>query len=700
MPPKIVIKKIYRKIRTPIYDILSEYKDILFDTHIKSNQPIIHTSYIPISSLDIKKINKKTAEYLADMYLAHRFDLLGTGWITNSYNSKPIGLENFKYNMNVKFNIKENLLPAHYKKAQQIYSLTDKDYSPIDWQKDYKSGYRWNQKNWYKRQRDGIAKGADIKIPWELARLQHLPQLAIFAIILPRKKNKFIREFRNQILDFIANNPPKIGVNWTCTMDIGIRSANMLIAYDLFTQLDDFGILDKNFKQIFANSIYEHSHHIIHNLEYDEYLTSNHYLADITGLLFCCSYLNPNNRIIRWLDFAVSELINEIDKQFNNDGSNFEASTSYHRLSGELAIYSIALILSLPKETIIKLKKSKAILSRNNTISLPDWLIERLFKIGRFTADITKPNDNIPQIGDNDSGRLFRFSPNGHFLSAAQAERKYHNLNAYTQHICSEDELFWDENIINHHTFIANFAGIFDYPTFERSADMFPFEKSIIQTLAKGVKFPILQNTYKTPVIHNINVPNTIFKFRKEMIFEFPNNNLIADLNFISYPDFGLYIFKSKSLYLCIMAGGIGQNGNGGHAHNDKLSFELNIAGKDIIIDAGCYLYTSLIEKRNEFRSVHSHNVAIVDEQEQCHWHPTNKGWFSMINEIDCKVISVTTNEIEFYAQYRDIRQKRRFIIDKHQLTIIDFANKPFRQNIARKFSPGYGKLITKNFSI
>ena len=56
-------------------------------------------------------------------------------------------------------------------------------YKTIDWQRDFKSGYRFSSKKWYKSQRKNIPPGVDIKVPWELSRLQHLPQMAIFATI-------------------------------------------------------------------------------------------------------------------------------------------------------------------------------------------------------------------------------------------------------------------------------------------------------------------------------------------------------------------------------------------------------------------------------------------------------------------------------------------------------------------------------------
>lgn len=55
----------------------------------------------------------------------------------------------------------------------------------------------------------------------------------------------------------------------------------------------------------------------------------------------------------------------------------------------------------------------------------------------------------------------------------------------------------------------------------------------------------------------------------------------------------------------------------GTHLHNDLLSFVYCYAGKEIIIDAGAFCYTSDMEKRNEFRSTMKHNTIMVDDEEQ-----------------------------------------------------------------------------------
>lgn len=682
MPPQELAKKVVNKINIKVKNKIQRSRDLRYGTHIDFNVPPIQNSYIDIKELNTSKIDIKLARYLSQMYCEHRFDLLGSGWVKNSYDSVALGVEGYKYDMDIS-------APKNVANG----------YEPIDWQKDYKSGYRWSEKTWYKDIKFGDKLGVDIKVPWELARFQHLPQLAIFCMIDESLKEQNIKEFKHQVLDFIANNPPRMGVNWVCTMDVGIRAANMLVAFDMFTQLDSFGILNDEFKQTFANSIYEHGAHIVNNLEYSEFGRNNHYLSDIAGLLYVSAYLENSDEINKWLAFSIQEIINEMEYEFYEDGGNFESSTNYHRLSGELMIYGTALILGLKEEKIkalqsyttqdwkvkpkLELFKNQQFKIENSTfkIDLPQWYIDRLYKIGRFTVDITKQNGEIPQFGDNDSGRFFRFSPIGEFLTNKEAVSRYLNLKGYSE----DDELFWDENILNHSTFISCFSGLFEGEIFENSMN---FEKSFINSMAK--------NTLQTKDKSYKNIKKNTYSLeglnhKKSIIIDSQIDT--KNLKFIAYPDSGIFIFKVNNFHLSICATPLGQNDNGGHTHNDKLSYELWMDGKDIVRDPGTYLYTPLPHKRNEFRSIKAHSVPIVENIEQNKLGNLRSELFGLQNNSICYIKDFGYGFIELIIKYKNIKIVRRFVINEDNLEVIDMCNYEFKYSEFEFYSNGYGKV-------
>ena len=82
-----------------------------------------------------------------------------------------------------------------------------------------------------------------------------------------------------------------------------------------------------------------------------------------------------------------------------------------------------------------------------------------------------------------------------------------------------------------------------------------------------------------------------------------------------AFPLGGFFVMRSGNTHVVVRCGDVGQNGNGGHSHNDVLSFELwhHVA---LVVDPGTYVYTSDPVSRNAFRSTASHNTVSVDRAE------------------------------------------------------------------------------------
>jgi hypothetical protein len=709
MPRKKAIRKVSRKIGELLYYKINEKINIKSCNHLEDRLKISY-SYIDSSKFDLSISNIEQAEFFCDMYLNHYFDLLGSGLIKVDYNINPLGIEGIKYNMTPKITefdmegewLKNILLPSDIRYAKNVWKKIGKGYIPIDWQIDFKSGFRYSTKIYHKKQPIGKPRGTDIKVPWEISRMQHLPQLGIFSILLPDKRDMIIREYKNEVYDFASTNPISMGVNWTCTMDVGIRAANMLIAYDILKDMDKNNLFDHDFKKFLSNFIFEHGVFIINNLEWNDGDTNNHYLSNICSLLFISAYLERNETVDSWLAFSIQEIINCMYRQFFDDGGNFEGSTSYHRLSSELMVYTTALIYGLlTTDKIEALKKyDTKIVKRllppsmqkydlNDKYFFPNWYIDKLFKAGLFTMDITKQNGKIPQIGDNDSGRFFKFSFIGEFLSVDSLINKYKNLEAFKER--EEYNKYFDEDILNHSTLISALSGIFDYDGFKVFLHKYPFEKSVIEMLSKGVKFYKKYSENRIEVVSD----NLNLRYKNQSLINFKDYGEgqlnIKNLRFIIYPYFGLYIFKENNLYLSIYAGQNGEYGNGCHSHNDKLSFELNLYGKDIFFDPGTYLYTPVPEMRDKFRSVKSHNAVIVDNLEQNEFISLS----SMENRTKCSIIDYGMNSIKLKLTYKKVIVIRKFIIKKDCLIIEDECNKEFTSNFYNNdYANGYGKLV------
>ena len=301
-------------------------------------------------------------------------------------------------------------------------SAEGKGYRNIDWHIDFKSGYRWDPKTFFRYIEFGHKEGVDIKVPWELSRFQHLNILGQAYILTEDKK--YSEEFVNQITDWIESNPVGFGVNWRCAMDVAIRAVNWLVAMEYFIKDNLFS---KDFIRMFNASIYEHAKFVRGHLEYAGKWTTNHYLADIAGLFFIAVYCPFFEESREWQDFALKELHGEIEKQVHSDGGCFEASTSYHRLVLEMFFYS-------------------ALLGRRAGINFSERYINRVKKMFEVTSYCTKPNGRIAQIGDNDNGRFLSFSQRAvldHRYLINMAAVYYKDGDFNIEGMGFEEESFW-----------------------------------------------------------------------------------------------------------------------------------------------------------------------------------------------------------------------------------------------------------------
>ena len=504
--------------------------------------------------------------------------------------------------------------------GQGIWRLVDEGYIAIDWQLDFKSGYRWREDAWHRDIRFGHLTGVDIKVPWELARFQHLPNLALAAHFansaVPgfRPAEVYVAEFRNQVLDFIATNPPGFGVNWFCAMDVAIRVANMLVARDIVLASD--ASLDDEFEAVFFASVLAHGRHILNNLEWSPRFRGNHYLANIVGLLFVAVYLPRTPETDGWLAFAVHELIAEVDYQFHEDGSNFEASVCYHRLSSEMVLWAFALLVDLPadKQQVLTLERRVSVPGRparqlagrqmfnvpgTDLVSpLPEWCWVRLARMAEFTRAMTRPDDLVAQIGDNDSGR---------FITLASGE----------QLRCVNDPLAlgWS---LDHRALVAAIESLCGY----HSASPDPYAQ-VVSAFAHIDSRRSSLRPHRPINISSIGDEGLWSDIEQRMghvaagsrwSCEYPasRSGLLDGLELSAFAGMGCYVMRSSRLYIVVRCGEIGLAGLGAHAHCDQLAIELVIDGVDHARDPGTMIYTALPEMRNAYRSVKAHHAPRV----------------------------------------------------------------------------------------
>ena len=120
-------------------------------------------------------------------------------------------------------------------------------------------------------------------------------------------------------------------------------------------------------------------------------LGGNHLLSHAVGLLHLGRLLPGRPETTHWAERGRRIVEREALQQFHSDGGGYEGSTAYHLFSLELLL-SAALLLH----------------GQGETLSMPAR--ERIRAAARFAAAIARPDGSIPLLGDDDSGRVLRWS--------------------------------------------------------------------------------------------------------------------------------------------------------------------------------------------------------------------------------------------------------------------------------------------------
>ena len=494
----------------------------------------------------------------------------------------------------------------------------------IDWQIDPISGFRWRPSIRSSAIRYGDQPSVEVKWPWELGRLQHLP--AIAAQISDPISDHGVQSasvIQDHIVDFVRSNPPGFGVQWLCPMDVGIRIANLLVAVDLARAA---GVkFEDKFLQLVSATARDHGRHISRHLEWGDRLCSNHYLANVAGLLFAGAYLDDDSEGEDWVAFAGRELILQVRNQFHAEGSNFEASTCYHRLSAEMIVYSAALMMWISRERpklaerwwggqvrnyhpspaappTACIRSSRGILHPFDADAL-----RRISGMGSFTRSLLRADGSIPQIGDNDSGRFMRLQ---------QTDDPAADLLDHS-HLChAVDALF-------------------------------------------GRPLP-----RDAPEAHWLS------KWIGRAQFDDPS--VALDDNVITWAQFGLYVWKVGRMHVTFRCGHVGQCGNGGHAHCDQLSITLAVDGVSIIDDPGTGVYTPNPELRNRFRGSQMHSTIHMDGMEQGSWLSGRWGLFAMKDKSNSKLLAHSNHGASASMYFGEQAVKRTIQIFNNSIDIRD----------------------------
>jgi hypothetical protein len=291
----------------------------------------------------------------------------------------------------------------------------------VDWNLDPLSGFDWPLS--HHAEINLIREdGSDVRVVWELNRMAHLITLGRAYAVTDNQR--FSAEFFRQLASWREQNPVGRGVNWNCAMEVALRAMNLLASFELFLRAPQMSPTElAELLRMFD----QHGAHIRRNLEYSHIATSNHYLADITGLLWLGVLLPELESAREWRELGLQELLAEMDKQLLPDGADYEASTGYHRLKLELWLYSF-------------------VLCHINAIDIDQKYWDKLRGMIEYVRAYVRPDGRAPLIGDSDSGQAFplvRRAGNDHSYVLAVGATVFHEPRFKVGNARPPEELLW-----------------------------------------------------------------------------------------------------------------------------------------------------------------------------------------------------------------------------------------------------------------
>jgi hypothetical protein len=634
LSPGTLLHRVRRRLASGVAEGWLGVRDRLVPTLRTGAEEVALRPLLDAYDFDLLEPLRAEATAFAAHALEHRFDLLGSGWVRVEHGMPCRGLEGHFYPPAPAVRpdgdgcwLDSRIDPANRRAARRVWRLVEGKYQPIDWAIDFRSGFRWRGERRAARLPNPPV-GADVKVPWELARMQHLPQLA-WSFMLGQAKGAegprpeaCRQEFRNQVLDFIAANPPRFGVNWASPMDVAIRAAGWALTWSLFHVAG--ARFDEPFLRVFAASLRAHVRHVAARLEWDPETRGNHYLACVSGMAVVAAALSDDPETDAWLGFGARALVEEVDFQFHPEGTHFEGSTGYHRLAAEMVVYASAVLAGVPEERLHRAARRASrplggvpagapLPPRGAQGPFPDRYLARIAGMSRFVRDFARPDGCAPQIGDTDSGRFFRSFPRVAWRTVAGAKVRYTHLDGYAA--LPDEAAYPDVDHLDHGHLRAAVAGLLaDEAVPEGPAAA--AEAALVRALAGGRPLRVYGAAMAPALPAASPVPPvTVPAVRRGVALRAPGGDLREGLRFTAAVAFGLYLFRSHRLYLVVRCGAPPAAG-GAHAHNDQLGVELWVDGAPWLSDPGTYVYTPLPERRNAYRSVHAHSAPPLGGEE------------------------------------------------------------------------------------
>lgn len=351
--------------------------------------------------------------------------------------------------------------------------------------------------------------------------------------------------------------PYPLGVNWTSSLEHGVRLLNWAVAWHMLGSTapeaggnaagPDAGCAGpllspawEGLRRRWLDSIHRHCHFIAGHLSRHS-SANNHLLGELMGLLVASLTWPCWPQSSRWRAKAAAEFEREALTQTAPDGVNREQAIWYHHEVADMMLHA-------------------GLFARANGLEFSAAYWQRLEAMLDFIAAVMDVSGRLPMTGDADDARMVRWVPAG------------------------QDSVF--------HSLLATGAVLFERPDLAAKAGRFDAKSRWLLGAGAPERFDALAARAAPG-----RWPRA-----------FPQGG---------YYVLGADLDTADEVRLVADAGPLGYLSIAAHGHADALAFTLSARGRELLIDPGTYAYHTQRRWRDYFKGTSAHNTVRVDGLDQ-----------------------------------------------------------------------------------
>jgi hypothetical protein len=177
--------------------------------------------------------------------------------------------------------------------------------------------------------------GRDVKVVWELSRLQHLQRLAVAAVVLGRRDAEVA--VRSDLEAWLAIHPPFRGVAYASGVEVACRVVSLLVLLGWLGDGWPTPLRDQVVRVLGAHGAWLERYPSLYSS------ANNHRIAELGALAILGALAVDYPGAARWQTTGIEGLRKEIPRQIGPDGVGAEHSLAYQAWTMEwvLAVASV-----------------------------------------------------------------------------------------------------------------------------------------------------------------------------------------------------------------------------------------------------------------------------------------------------------------------------------------------------------------------